>query len=267
MRKGLILITLLVLLTGCNNVRLKELTIETGQELSNKTSDYVDGNNTVSGKLDLSKVNTKKIGEYEYFIGNNKGKIIVKDSIKPIVEVQEIYVEEGEPINEKELVFYFFDASDNYDITFNKTKLDKITSVGDHEVFFEVSDTNGNSVKRNSVIHILKKGTLDELVTKDMTAVKHNSKYRELEIAELKDNTLINFDKPIKVTDLYSTIEVSKEKIDTYIKNKYKEYSNMEYELIGLYNKYNYLLSTAIRITGKKDNKNYVMYLNYGELI
>lgn len=75
--------------------QLKNITVELGEKLSTDIKTYIDRKDIdeLAYKLNITKVNNFVVGEYEYSVSHadvtKKGKIIVKDTIPPIVKTKE----------------------------------------------------------------------------------------------------------------------------------------------------------------------------------
>ena len=77
------------------------MVLELGQPLSTDIADYamLTGFNASTCKLDTSKVNTKRMGSYEYTITcgstSKAGSIVLQDKTAPVVAVKEVMVTPG----------------------------------------------------------------------------------------------------------------------------------------------------------------------------
>ena len=92
-----------------NQIKLEEITIELGQKLEESNIDYKDC------KVDLSKVNSEKVGKYEYSVECENRKytsyIHVKDSTAPIVSLKLVNIEKGQSFSAEDFVLGSYDLS------------------------------------------------------------------------------------------------------------------------------------------------------------
>jgi hypothetical protein len=138
------------------------VTIELGEKLPVRTSSYVKpGKGEIDELLyvlDTSNIKIEEAGEYEFTVtykGITKtGKVIIKDSTEPLLEVRTVFVVEGGTYNASSFVESCVDWSGcNYSFQDSDTER-KYTTPGSYVVYVVATDAFQNSVtkKANLVI-------------------------------------------------------------------------------------------------------------------
>lgn len=99
-------------------LKIEEKTIELGQELDNTSIEYE------NCKVDLSKVDIKKVGKYEYIIKCDRKKytsfINVKDTTAPAISLKVLNIEKNQSFEAKDFILGSYDLSEiNYKFTNN----------------------------------------------------------------------------------------------------------------------------------------------------
>ena len=157
-----------------NNFTLRERTVEAGEKLNTKVSYYVRGKgiNSNKVKLNLSKVNTNKVGKYKYtasYYGKVKTSYIsVEDTKAPVFKTKELSVEEGDTS------FYLGDFLTKCDdaskpclVNYkNKRDEDKVNKVGTYKITIVVSDVYNNEKTAKVTLNVVEPGTLEKSDTK-----------------------------------------------------------------------------------------------------
>ena len=143
--------------------------IELGEKLPLRTSSYVKPGigtevNEILYALDLSKVNVSVPGTYEFTVTYNKikktGKITIKDTTPPELEVRELIISEGTTYNAASFVERCSDPSGcNYSFQDSATTT-KYTSPGSYVVYVVATDAFNNPTTKQASLIIEAKGNL-----------------------------------------------------------------------------------------------------------
>lgn len=142
--------------------------IELGEKLPIRTSSYVEpGKGEIDEllyALDTSNVKIEEAGEYEFTVtykGVSKtGKIIIKDTTAPLLEVREVYAVEGESYNAGSFVESCVDWSGcNYSFQDSETEK-KYTAPGSYVVYVVATDAYQNSVTKQASLIIEARGNV-----------------------------------------------------------------------------------------------------------
>ena len=142
--------------------------IELGEKLPIRTSSYVEpGKGEIDEllyALDTSNVKLEEAGEYEFTVtykGITKtGKIIIKDTTKPLLEVRPVYVVEGGTYNAASFVESCIDWSGcNYSFQNSETE-QKYTTPGSYVVYVVATDAYQNSVTKQASLIIEARGNV-----------------------------------------------------------------------------------------------------------
>lgn len=243
-----------------NYIKLNTIEIELGDKLSTNIEDYIKCNNYSDYTLNLDNVlvdeNNKVIstGEYSYKIeGNNsikKGKIIVKDTIKPEVTVQTLTIGVNEEYNVSEFVTECKDLSSPCKVNYEKEKDTKLNQqAGEYTFNIVVSDMEDNKTTKEVKL-----------------IVKENYSYKEEKEKDLEYTSTSNEDSNWNKTYTYKfdkALDTEEEEFD----EKIKEISLDEYtfdkeikdkELIIVYNKYGYSIGVSVKLTFTDGTKTFV---------
>lgn len=142
--------------------------IELGEKLPIRTSSYVKpGKGEIDEllyALDTSKVKLEEAGEYEFTVtyqGITKtGKVIIKDTTAPQLEVREVFVVEGGTYNAGSFVESCVDWSGcNYSFQDSETEK-KYTTPGSYVVYVVATDAYQNSVTKKASLIIEARGNV-----------------------------------------------------------------------------------------------------------
>lgn len=234
-----------------NIVKLKNITVELGMPLSEDINTYIESANPEKYKLDLSNIsidengNTKSTGEYSYKIIKNsevkKGKLFVKDTTSPIVEIKEITVGVNEEFNPSEFISKCEDLSLPCSVKYKNGHSSKVNSAeGTYNIDIIVSDNEGNSVNKTAVLHVNGKDTLANTKASDLI-FDHLSE----EDKTWNNAYTLKLDKAISEESLKYDELI--ENISTKEYNFEKEVSNKK--ILIVYNKYNYVIGFSIKVT------------------
>lgn len=145
-----------------------QVEIELGEKLPIRTSSYVEpGRGEIDELLyavDTSKVVLEEVGEYEFYVtykGVKKtGKVIIKDTTEPLLEVRRVFVVEGGSYNAGSFVEQCQDLSGcNYSFQDSDTEK-KYTEPGSYVVYVVATDAYQNSVTRKASLIIEARGNV-----------------------------------------------------------------------------------------------------------
>ena len=232
-------------------IKLKKVTVELGEVLPTDNGFYLEGDNISNYTINLSKVSVdsenkvNSVGEYSYKATFNdetyKGKIYVKDTTKPIVEVQDLDVGVDEEFEPSEFVTKCEDLSLPCSIKYKKSSDEKLNkNEGSYNVTLIIKDNEGNEVEKNVKLNVSKDKTLLGKKTGDLT-YHHSSLIED------------NWDKTYTLK-LDKAVEEDSIEYEQFI----SEVSNKEYvfdknvvnkEIIVLYNQYDYAIGFSLKVT------------------
>lgn len=246
------------------NFTPKTITHEEGEPLSKNVADYLKYKpvNTSGYNLDTSDVDINEIGEYRYKITYNnktkKGTIKIVDTTPPKVTTKDLTVEVGD----KNFYVGNFVAECKEKNTpcitsfKNERDKDKINRVGTYNISIVVSDIYDNKTTTKVKLNVVDKGTLD--------VAKEDFKYDHASVTDLKFDgeyylkldTAINSESEDAENNM--TNIASKDWLD-YASNYYPSYTLKNTEIIELYNKYDYIIGYAVRLTLDNGNEKKVL--------
>lgn len=233
----------------------KTVEVELNGKLSTDVFDYVTGSSTNAKDyiLDLKGIDTSTIGTYTYKVTykkvTKKGKVEVADRTAPTFTLQTYRTEE----NDKN----FFlgnvlstceDAFKPCIVTFkNKKDADKMNTPGEYELPIYVADIYGNKKEATANIIILKEGTLEDEKKNDLeyshasTEIENfnNQYYQKLEKGMEPDTE--------ETSGIVTTISAIP--WDKYVELNYENCTFKDAQIIEIYNKSDYLIGIAIRLT------------------
>lgn len=129
------------------------ITMPLGKELSTNVSDYatISGFDSTVCSLDLSKVDIKKMGSYDFTVTcgttSKSGKIVLQDKEAPVVTTKEVVVSPGATITLEDFIVSCDDDSNcSYELADDSKSLKEMAStVGVYEFDLIVSDDYNNS--------------------------------------------------------------------------------------------------------------------------
>lgn len=131
-----------------DSVSVKEVTAEKGEAVSTNIDDYATFKNTSSSNcvLDTSKVNTATIGSYDFTVTCGKksytGKVTVKDTKAPQIEVKTLVVTAGAAVTADMLVSTA-DETATYAFA-SDTEVNEFQTAGLKRIKVNATDENGN---------------------------------------------------------------------------------------------------------------------------
>lgn len=242
------------------DIKLKNINIELGDKLNKDVNSYIKGTKNYDYELDVSKVsideegNTNSIGEYSYIIitskEEKKGKIYVKDTTPPKVELKELTVGINEEFEPDEFVESCYDLSEVCYVNYEKESDEDLTQkVGEYTVALEIRDKHNNKVTKKIKLIVSENASLNGIKSSDMeisNIYPVDSKW---------NNTFtVKFEKGLSEED---------EKFE----RKILELTNIDFgqlneekiknqTLLTIYNKYNYVIGFSIKL--EYENKNII---------
>lgn len=133
--------------------KFKDSIIELGNDVTQ--NDFIRYGTNKNIKIDLSKVDKEKVGEYfvniKYFIFNYQKKVTIKDTTPPIIEVKEIYKSPNYQVDVNDFIEKVDDQSE-YQIDI--TKDIDTSDFGDYEVTITGEDIYHNKTVKKTILHI-----------------------------------------------------------------------------------------------------------------
>lgn len=234
-----------------DKIYLNKVTVELGEKVPTDINLYIKGKNITDYKLDISSVMvdennlTNSVGEYSYKVINNnhtlKGKIYVKDTTEPVVEVKTLTVGVNEEFSPSEFVTKCEDLSLPCTIKYKKPSDENLNEKeGTYNLKIVVKDNEDNEVVKDVTLIVTKDNSLKEIKEKDL-------EYDHLSIDEALWNKTytLKLEKAIdsETTDyekLISDISIKEYAFDKSVTNK---------EIIVAYNKYDYVIGFSLKYT------------------
>ena len=250
-----------------NVVKLKDVTVELGELLPTDINTYIVSGNPDSYTIDLSNVSvdetgkTNSTGEYSYRIKKNsnikKGKIYVKDTTKPEVEVEELTVGVNESFEVSEFVSECKDLSLPCNVKYKNIKDEDLNQKeGSYEVDIIITDSENNSITKSVRLNVSGTNTFAK------------KKEANLKFDHLSDDDS-NWDKTYTLKLEKALNENSlefHEKFDLISSKEYEFKKEVESKTILVaYNRYEYAIGFSIRITFKDGSVIYVTSSNATE--
>lgn len=255
-------------LIGKNSLHInKEITVEVGDTLSKKVSDYVLGKikNTTEYKIKVEKLKlgekVEKTGEYKYTVKYNnhikEGVIKVVDTKPPVVSVQDLTVGLNEDYDLDDFVTSCEDYSKPCTIQLKDDK--EYTSVGTYDVTLVISDTFNNKIEKKAKLTIKEGYSLKNVKESDTSIVS-----MEPNIDDFKDEYIFKkFDKASIPDDEESIAEeylyeIINDDMSKYIPSEYVGSSIINQETIELFNKYGYIVGYAFKVKLSNGEETYL---------
>ena len=232
-----------------NAFNLKRVEVELGSEISNDVNDYLvnEVKNSFDYKLYLSNVDSSKVGVYTYKVRHNKhvkeGKIVIKDTVKPEVIVDDVTVGVDEEINPIHLVTSCKDLSLPCSAVFEDENIrKKINTPGTYLAKIKVSDAVGNSVVVDVKIISKEDASFSSVITGDLDYYTNNLNDSNLDkiffekLDKAIDQDTMEYEKMIQ--------EISSLDFEDYTSNEIKDI-----KLVTAYNKYMYVIGIQVLAT------------------
>lgn len=249
-----------------NILRLERVVVELGDKVPVDIDVYVKNKiqNIKDYDLNLIKVPvdengfTDEVGEYKYSVKYNgqkkSGKIIVKDTKAPLVEVKDLTVGVNEEFMLDDFITSCGDLSLPCKVTLKNSGDEKLFSkVGTHEIELRIRDLYGNSTIKKVNLNVSNSESLSGTKENDMEIYKTSPEYEDYDGTitfkyehAVDEDTLDESEEYSAYLELVST-DYSESKENVY-----------EQEIITLYNKYGYIIGFTVRLTYNDGTVEYV---------
>ena len=251
-----------------SHVKLKNVTVELGTKLPKDKETYIETNNKDAYSLDLSTISTDEngnvnmTGEYSFKVRGNgetkKGKVYVKDTTKPVIELEDLTVGVNESFSPNDYLTKCEDLSLPCTAKFQNAKdLEINTKEGTYSIKLIVSDAAGNEVTKDVKLIVSGESTLAKKKASDLTF-----SYLVDNDEEWNKSYTLKLDKAI-----------AEDSVDynDYINDlSTREYSFTkkvsEKKILTAYNKYNYVIGFSIKITFEDNSVLYITKDNAEEI-
>lgn len=236
--------------------------VELGSEVSNDIKDYVD--NKIKSEDDYS-INLKGVsikdnkydlpGEYTFKIKyksiTKKGKLVVKDTTPPNVEVQDVKVGVNEVIEADTFIKSCDDYSKPCIVDVNGEQIeDLVKKEGTHTVNLVISDQYDNKVTKTASIIVKKNYSREEELRSDLKFDHINE-----DVDDFKNVLYIKYNKALSDEELEENeeyqrlVEAATSSLYDYLPETYKLNRVDDFKIMSVYNKYDYVIGVAIRVT------------------
>lgn len=234
------------------NIRLKTVEIELGDKVPSDISHYIKSGKYDGYSIDISNVhvneeeNTDSVGEYSYTVKKDKnilkGKIIVKDTTPPEVELQDLTVGLNEDYDINDFLVSCNDLSEVCHVYYANSKDEEyVKEEGTYEISLKIKDKYNNEITKKVNLIVNKDASLKELKASDTTVTNIYP------IDDQWDNTYtVKFKKGLAEKDdelEEALLELVNIDFDSKYEDKIKEQT-----LLIIYNKYNFALGLSIKL-------------------
>ena len=252
-----------------NHLKLKDVTIELGSKLPQDKETYIETNNPSAYTIDLSMIktdeegNVNSAGEYSYKVKGSgetkKGKVYVKDTTKPTVEIEDLVVGVSEEFSPNDYLKKCEDYSLPCSVKFKNSKdLEINTKEGIFSTTIIISDAAGNELTKDVKLTVKGENTLGKKKAADL-------EYSYIEEPDPNWNNTYT----LKLTK--AVPEDSIEYNDYIVELSSKEYkfskTIKERKMIVVFNRYKYVIGFSTKITFEDDSFIYVTKSNAEEII
>ena len=253
-----------------------EVVYEVGDKISYDASTYV--KNTILDKekyklildehLKIENDVIVKAGEYDFTLKYNgstkKGKIIVKDTKAPDVQVKDLTVGLDEEFETSEFITVCNEYSKPCNVTYKKQSDEELyKKEGTHNVTLIIKDAYDNQVTKDVKLTVKKGYSLAQEKIKDLSIDHISPDYGDwdrksyaVKYAKAFDSADVSNE---RFTYLYDMLE---DDLSGYLPSGYEGSTIVDTEVINIYNKYNYIVGFAVR--AELPNGKYI-YLTNGE--
>ncbi len=239
-----------------------KIIVELGSEVSSDIRDYIDNKITDEDAYTLNlkgvSISDNKydlVGEYQFKVKyksiTKKGKIVVKDTTPPVVEVENIKVGVGETIEPDEFIKTCDDYSRPCNVEVNGTSIEELVKKsGTYTVNLVISDQYNNKVTKSASLEV-KKGYNREETFKSDLKIDHIDE----DVDDFKKIMYIKYNKAIDPYELEDNeeyqelVSAATSSLYNYLPEEYKLNRVDDFMIIPVFNKYNYVVGVAIRVT------------------
>lgn len=236
--------------------------VELGSEVSYDIKDYVD--NKIKSEDDYS-INLKGVsikdnkydlpGEYTFKIKyksiTKKGKIVVKDTTPPNVEVEDVKVGINEIVEPDSFIKSCEDYSRPCIVDVKGDQIENLVKKeGTHTVNLVISDQYENKVTKTASIIVKKNYSREEELRSDLKIDHINE-----DVDDFKNVIYIKYSKALLDEELeddeeyQNLVDAATSSLYNYLPEAYKLNRVDDFKIIPVYNKYNYVIGVAIRVT------------------
>ncbi len=250
-----------------NILRVNKVTIELGEKVPTDVEVYVKNKvrNINDYKLNLQSIsvdeegNTDEVGKFSFTVKyenqEKKGTVQVKDTKKPKVSLKSLTVGVNEEFLLNDFIATCEDLSLPCKAEFKNKKDEKVLKeVGTHSIELKISDKYGNYVTAKTNVTVSNTETLLSDKENDLTVIKTDPSYDDY------DGTItFKYDHALSEEYLDTLDEY-----DDYLTLASTDYNEIvegevvEQEILTLYNKYNYIVGFAVRLTFADGSVQYV---------
>lgn len=244
------------------NVKSKVI-VELGSEVSYDIKDYID--NKIVDEDDYS-LNLKGVsisddgtfdlvGEYQFKVKfksiTKTGKIIVKDTTPPTVECEDVTVGVDEEVDADTFITVCEDYSRPCNVEVKGDDLEELVKkAGTYSINLIISDQYDNKVEKTATLTVKKNYSRINIIRSDLN-IDHISE----DVDDFKNVIYIKYTKALDEEELESDEEYQElvaaatSSLYNYLPEEYKLNRVDDFILINVYNKYNYVIGVAIRVT------------------
>ncbi|MDE6142272.1 MAG: hypothetical protein K2G03_06675, partial [Bacilli bacterium] len=220
----------------------------------NKIVDEADYTLNLNG-VSISDNKYDLVGEYQYKVKyksiTKKGKIVVKDTTPPDVEIEDIKVGVGETIEPDEFVKVCKDYSRPCNVEVNGETIEELVKkAGTYTINLVISDQYNNKVTKAASLEVKKGYNRSEMIQSDLS-VDHIDE----NVNDFKNVMYIKYSKAKSPHDFehdeeYQDLAIAAtSSLYDYLPEEYKLNRVDEFLIFPVFNKYNYVVGVALRVT------------------
>jgi len=235
-----------------NDVKLKNITIDLGKPVFYDIDKYIIDHKNKTYKIDMSNIsvdekgNTNSVGEYSYlvYVGKEikKGKVYVKDTTAPIVELKELTVGLNEEFEPDDFLVSCIDLSQVCYVNYAKESDEKLNNAtGEYSLTLEIKDKYDNVTKMKTKLIVSETSSLSAIKASDMEIYS----IYPIDHDWNKEYT-IKFPKGISEQD--KTFEQKILEITNFDFSLLYEDNIKNQTLLTIYNKYNYVIGFSVKL-------------------
>lgn len=233
-------------------IKLNNVDVELGTVVSTDIKDYIKSGKYEGYTLDVSNVHlddeglTDSVGEYSFTVKKNKsvlkGKIYVKDTTAPIVEVAELTVGVDEEFNVNDFLTSCTDLSGECFVSYKEDKeKDYNKAEGTYDITLTIKDKYNNTTTKTTKLIVKSDFSLADLKA---TNTEVTSIYP---IDNDWDETYtLKFSKGI--SEEGDQFEAKILELATHDFSKYYEEKIKDQTIITIYNKYHFVLGFSVKL-------------------
>ncbi|MDD4187155.1 MAG: hypothetical protein PHX04_00030 [Bacilli bacterium] len=243
-------------------IKLNNVEVELGSAVSTDIKDYIKSGKYEGYTLDVSNVHldneglADSIGEYSFTVKKNnnilKGKIYVKDTTAPRVEVTELTVGLNEEFDINDFLISCEDLSEECFVTYASDKEKKYNQAeGTYDITLKIKDKYNNETTKTTKL-IVKEG----FSLADLKATNNDATNIYPVDDDWDETYTLKFSRGISEED-----EEFEAKILELAKHDFSEYYEETIKnqtMITIYNKYNFVLGFSIKLEFEDGNIIYV---------